>query len=101
MRPASERGIEVDQVTLYRWVQQFTPLLVEAARSCRHTVGDRCLVDETYVKVDGTWRYVYRAVDQHGQVINGFVSKKRDSAAATTLFTAAITAHRFATANAI
>ena len=53
------------------------------------------------MKVGGTWRYVYRAVDQHGQVINGFVSNKRDSAAATTFFTAAITAHRFATANAI
>src|SRR4051794_13078511 len=89
----AERGIEVDHVTLYRWVQRFTPLLVEAARPCRHAVGGRWFVDETYVKVAGTWRYVYRAVDQHGQVIDVYVSKKRDTAAATRFFTEAITAH--------
>lgn len=89
----AERGIEVDHVTLYRWVQRFTPLLVEAARPCRHAVGGRWFVDETYVNVAGTWRYVYRAVDQHGQVIDVYVSKKRDTAAATRLFTTAITAH--------
>jgi hypothetical protein len=57
-----ERGIEVDHVTVYRWVQRFTPLLAEAARPCRHAVGDRWFVDETYVKVAGRWRYVYRAI---------------------------------------
>ncbi len=62
----AERGIEVDQVTLYRWVQRFTPLIVDAARPCRHAVGDRWFVDETYVKVAGPWRYVYHAIDQHG-----------------------------------
>ncbi len=53
----AERGVEVDHVTLYRWVQRFTPLLVGAARPCRHAVGDRWFVGETYVKVAGTWRY--------------------------------------------
>jgi hypothetical protein len=48
-----ERGIEVDHVTGCRWVQRFTPLLVDAARPCRHAVGDRWFVDETYVKVGG------------------------------------------------
>src|SRR2546426_10201176 len=66
----AERGIDVDHVTLFRWVQQFTPRLVDAARPCRHTVGGRWFVDETYVKVAGAWRYVYRAVDEHGQVID-------------------------------
>jgi transposase-like protein len=66
---------EVDHVTIYRWVQRFTPLLAEAARPCRHAVGDRWQVDETYVKVAGRWRYVYRAVDQFGQVIDVFVSR--------------------------
>src|ERR1700716_4093050 len=47
----AERGIEVDHVTVFRWVQRFTPLLVDAARPCRHAVGDRWYVDETYVKV--------------------------------------------------
>ena len=70
----AERGIEVDHVTVYRWVQRFTPLLADAARPCRHAVGDRWFVDETYVKVAGRWRYVYRAIDQFGQVIDVFVS---------------------------
>lgn len=39
----AERGIEVDHVMVYRWVQRFTPLLVEAARRCRHAVGERWL----------------------------------------------------------
>jgi IS6 family transposase len=43
----TERGIEVDHLTIYRWVQQFTPLPAEAARPCRHVVGDRWFVDET------------------------------------------------------
>ena len=42
----AERGIDVDHVTLYRWVQRFTPLLIDAARPCRHAVGDRWFVDE-------------------------------------------------------
>jgi transposase, IS6 family len=47
----AERGIEVDHVTVYRWVQRFTPLLIDAARSCWYAPGDRWFVDETYVKV--------------------------------------------------
>jgi transposase, IS6 family len=45
-----ERGVEVDHVTVYRWVQRFTPLLADAARFARHSPGDRWFVDETYVK---------------------------------------------------
>ena len=74
----AERGIEVDHVTLFRWVQRFTPLLVDAARPCRHAVGARWFVDETYVKVAGIWCYVYRAIDQHGQFIDVLVSQRRD-----------------------
>jgi hypothetical protein len=62
----AERGITVDHVTVYRWVQRFTPLLIDAARPCRHTPGDRWFVDETYVKVSGRWVYLYRAIDQFG-----------------------------------
>jgi len=80
-------------VTLFRWVQRFTPLLVDAARPCRHAVGDRWFVDETYVKVAGTWCYVYRVVYQYGQVIDVFVSKKRDSKAAIRFFATAIRSH--------
>ena len=86
-------SVEVDHVTLFRWVQRCTPLLVEAARPCRHSVGGHWFVDKTYVKVSGSWRYVYRAVDQYGQVIDVFLSKKRDLKAATTFFTDAIGTH--------
>ena len=86
----AERGIEVDHVTVYRWVVRFTPLLGEAARPCRHPVGDRWQVDETYVKVAGRWRYVYRAIDQFGQVVDVFVSPRRDLRAAGRFFERAI-----------
>ncbi|MCP4965338.1 MAG: IS6 family transposase [bacterium] len=89
----AERGIEVDHVTIYRRVQRFTPLLIDAALPCRHTVGNRWFVDETYVKVSGTWRYVYRAVDQHGQVIDVYVSKRRNIPAARTFFKTVLLAH--------
>lgn len=56
----AERGVHVDHVTVYRWVQRFAPLLAEAARPARHAVGDRWHVDETYVKISGTWQYLYR-----------------------------------------
>ena len=87
----AERGVQVDHVTVYRWVQRFAPLLADAARFCRHSPGDRWFVDETYVKVNGVWRYVYRAVDQHGQVIDVLVSKRRDGDAARRFFRRALT----------
>jgi transposase-like protein len=43
--------VEVDHVTVYRWAVRFTPLLADAARPCRHQVGDRRQLDETYAKV--------------------------------------------------
>jgi transposase-like protein len=86
----AERGIQVDHVSIHRWVLRFTPLLAEAARPCRHAVGDRWYADETYVKVAGQWRYVYRAIDQFGQVIDVFVSARRDATAARQFFERAI-----------
>jgi IS6 family transposase len=86
----AERGIQVDHVTIYRWVLRFTPLLAEAARPCRHVVGNRWQADETYVKVAGWWRYVYCAIDQTGQVIDVFVSPRRDAVAARRFFERAI-----------
>jgi len=80
------RGVEVDHVTIYRWVHRFAPLLADAARFCRHSPGDRWFVDETSVKVAGRWRYVYRALDQHAQVIDVLVSAKRDGQAARRFF---------------
>ena len=74
-------------------MQRFTPLLIDAARPCLHAVGSRWFVDETYVKVAGVWRYVYRAIDEHGQVIDVLVSNRRDIAAAHRFFAGAVLAH--------
>ncbi len=78
----AERGLEVDHVTL-----------IDASRPCRHAVDRRWFVDETYVKVAGVWRYVYRAVDGHDQVIDVYVSSRRDIPAARRFFTTTIAAH--------
>jgi transposase-like protein len=86
----AERGISVDHVSVYRWVQTFTAEFIDAARPARHAAGDRWFVDETYVKVAGRWSYLYRAVDQHGQVVDVFVSMRRNAAAARVFFTSAL-----------
>jgi transposase-like protein len=77
-------------VTVYRWVQRFTPEFIDAARPARHPTGDRRFVDETYVKVAGRWTYLYRAIDQHGQVIDMLVCVRRDGAAARAFFARAL-----------
>jgi len=86
----AERGIEVEHVTVYRWVQRFAPEFAEAARARQHVVGDRWHVDETYVTVGGRWRYLFRAIDQFGQVVDVFLSPRRDAAAARRFFARAI-----------
>jgi IS6 family transposase len=86
----AERGVTVDHVTVYRWVQTFTAEFIDAARPARHATGDRWFVDETYVKVAGRWTYLYRAVDQHGQVIDVLVAERRDARAAREFFTRAL-----------
>jgi IS6 family transposase len=86
----AERGVSVDHVTVYRWVQRFTSEFIEAARPARHAVADRWFVDETYVKIAGRWTYLYWAVDQHGHVIDVLLSAKRDLSAAWAFFSRAL-----------
>ena len=88
----AERDITVDHVAVYRWVQRFTHEFIEAARLGRHAPGDRWFAGETYVKVAGRWMYLYRAIDQHGQVIDVLLSVRRDLAAARRFFTRALRA---------
>jgi IS6 family transposase len=73
-------------------VERFTSEFIEAARPCRHVPGDRWFVDETYLKVAGQWAYLYRAVDQHGQVIDVLLSARRDLAAARCFLSRALRA---------
>ena len=86
----AECSIEVDHVTVYRWVQTFTSEFIDAARPARHGTGNRWSVDETYVTVAGRWTYLYRAINQHGQVIDVLLSQGRDGTAAGAFFTRAM-----------
>ena len=56
----AERGVRVDHVTIYRWVQRFTPLLIDAARPCRHVPGDRWFADETSWESQGVAPWILR-----------------------------------------
>ena len=66
----AERGVMVDSSTVYDWVQTFTPRFSAAARAHRSPLGRRWRVDETYLKIGGRWRYLYRAIDEHGQIVD-------------------------------
>lgn len=69
------------------------PLLDKACRRHKHNVGRRWRMDETYIKVKGQWRYLYRAVDTAGQTIDFLLTVKRDAAAALRFFRKAIRHH--------
>ncbi|KDL89532.1 hypothetical protein AE02_05268 [Klebsiella variicola] len=88
-----ERGIVVDHSTLHRWVIRLAPLLVKAFRWHKCPVGRRWRMDETYIKVKGQWKYLYRAVDTAGQTIDFLLTAKRDAAAALRFFRKAIRQH--------
>ncbi len=87
----AERGLVVERSTIERWVQRFLPLFGESTRAYRQPVGRKWRVDETYVRLNGTWTYLYRAIDQHGQVIDAYFSQRRNAAAARIFFERAIT----------
>jgi transposase, IS6 family len=86
----AERHIRVDASTVFDWVQKFAPLYQDAAKAHRYRVGHRWSVDETYVKVAGRWGYVYRAIDEYGQVVEVLFREHRDTEAATAFFRAAL-----------
>jgi transposase-like protein len=82
----AERGFTVDRSAVYRWVQRFLPLFGVAARRYRRRVGRRWRVDETYCDFQGRHAYIYRAIDEDGQVVDAFFSERRNGAAAQTFF---------------
>jgi len=76
----TERGLTVDPSTIYDWVRVFTSRFIAAARAYRTQVGKRWWVDETYLKIGGRWRYLYRAIDEHGQIVDVYLSDRRNTA---------------------
>jgi putative transposase len=86
----AERGLNVDHSTLNRWVVKFAPLLEKEFRSRKRPVGSSWRMDETYIKVQGKWKYLYRAVDKQGNTIDFLLTSKRDRKAALRFFNKAI-----------
>ena len=90
----AERGIEVDHSSVYRWVQKFTPQLEAAFRKGKkRPVGKSWRMDETYIKIKGQWKYLYRAVDRDGQTIDFLLTAHRDKKAALRFLKKAIRQH--------
>ena len=77
-----ERGVEVDHATLNRWVIKYVPLLDQQFRTRKRPVGPSWRMDETYVRIKGTWKYLYRAVDKAGATVDFLLTAKRDRKAA-------------------
>ena len=77
-----ERGLQVDHTTIYRWVQCYAPELDKRCRPHLKACNDSWRVDETYIKIKGTWTYLYRAVDSDGNTLEFLLSSTRDAEAA-------------------
>jgi transposase, IS6 family len=85
-----ERGLQVDHTTIYRWVQHYAPELEKRSRPHLKTTNDSWRVDETYIKIKGTWTYLYRAVDSEGNTLEFLLSPTRDAEAAKRFFLKAL-----------
>ena len=85
-----ERGVFVDHSSINRWAIRFLPLLEKAFRKHKRPVGGSWRMDETYIKVKGVWKYLYRAVDKEGKTVDFLLTAKRDKAAAKRFFEKAI-----------
>jgi len=88
----SERGLSVDHVTIWRWVQHYAPVLNQRIRREMRHPNRSWRVDETYVKVAGSWAYLYRAIDSAGETIEFMLSPKRDLIAAKLFLRLALSA---------
>jgi transposase, IS6 family len=77
-----ERGVEVDPSTIFRWVQRYAPELEKRVRRYQGHRPGSWRVDETYVRVGGRWKYLFRAVDKHGQLSDFMLADRRNTRAA-------------------
>ena len=78
----AERGVKVDHSTINRWVVKYSPQLDQEFHRRKRPVWVSWRMDETYIKVKGEWKYLYRAVDKYGKTIDFVLTGKRDSKAA-------------------
>ena len=81
-----ERGVSVDHSSINRWAIRFLPLIEKVSRKHKRPVGGSWRMDETYIKVKGVWKYLYRAVDKQGNTVDFLLTAKRDMAAAKRFF---------------
>jgi putative transposase len=81
-----ERGVSVDHSTINRWAIRFPPLIEKLSREHKRKVGSSWRMDETYLKVKGVWKYLYRAVDKEGKTVDFLLTAHRDIAAARRFF---------------
>jgi transposase-like protein len=81
-----ERGIELAHTTILRWVQRYVPEVEKCWSRYARTVGGSWRCDETYIKVNGRWTYLYRAVDKQGRTVDFLLTANRDVAAAKQFF---------------
>jgi transposase-like protein len=89
-RMLSDRGVQVEHTTLFRWIQAYAPELDRRIRPHLRRTNGSWRVDETYIRVKGEWVYLYRAVDAAGQTIDFLLSPKRYAAAARRFFRKAL-----------
>ncbi len=82
----AERGVNVDHSTINRWVLKYAPELDKRIRPHLKPTNDSWRVDETYIKIKGVWKYLYRAVDSEGNTLDFMLSAKRDGKAAARFF---------------
>ena len=78
----AERGVKVDHTTIMRWVHQYSPEIEKKVRRYIKPTNDFWRMDETYIRVKGGWKYLYRAVDSNGNIIDFMLSAKRNKKAA-------------------
>jgi transposase-like protein len=89
----AERNLNVDHVTIWRWVQRYAPELSRRCRPELRRTNGSWRVDETYLRVAGKWTYLYRAVDSTGATIDFLLSSRRDAASAKRFLQKALQAH--------
>jgi transposase-like protein len=88
-----ERGVFVDHSTVHRWAMKVLPVMAAVFRKRKRPVGASWRMDETYIKVAGKWKYLYRAVDRAGDTVDFLLTAKRDKAAARRFLERAINLH--------